>query len=136
MNKVIITGNLCRDPEIRRTQSGKAVISNCVAVNRDRKEADGSYSVDFINIVVWDKAAEYLAQYAKKGDKVEIVGRWNVRTYEANGSTHTANECVVESIKAFSSQPKQEQGQKQAAKDTRLAPEPTIFDNDLDDLPF
>lgn len=134
MNKVIITGNLCREPEIRRTESGKAVISNCVAVNRDRKEADGTYKSDFINIVVWEKSAEYLAQYAKKGDRVEVVGRWTVRTYEDKGVTKNANECVVESIKALSSQPKQES--KAEAKDTSLAPEPTIFDNDLDDLPF
>jgi single-strand DNA-binding protein len=102
MNKVILSGNLCQDVELKQTQSGKAVVTNCIAVQREYKSPNGQYESDFINIVVWDKAAEYLSKYAGKGDRVELVGRWMVRKYTANdGSTRTVNECVVESIKAF-----------------------------------
>jgi single-strand DNA-binding protein len=110
MNKVIITGNLCQDIELKQTTGGKAVVTNCVAVQRDFKNAQGEYESDFINIVVWGAQAEYLSKYAHKGDRVEIVGRWTVRKYQANdGSNRTVHECTVESVKALS-KPKQEQG--------------------------
>ena len=102
MNKVIISGNLCRDIDLRQTPNGKDVTSNCVAVQRERKEADGTYASDFINIVVWGAQATYLSNYAKKGTRVEVVGRWTTRNYEdQNGETKRVDELVVESIKAF-----------------------------------
>lgn len=111
MNKVILTGNLCQEIELKRTQGGKSVVSNCVAVQRDYKNANGEYESDFINIVVWDKQAEYLANYGHKGDRVELVGRWMVRKYQANdGSNRTVNECVAESVKVFSNKPKESNG--------------------------
>ena len=107
MNKVILSGNLCQEIEVKYTQSGKEVVTNCVAVQREYKNDKGEYESDFINIIVWGQSAKYLHQYARKGDRVELVGRWTVRKYTANdGSTRTVNECVVESIKAFSRQPK------------------------------
>lgn len=108
MNKVIISGNLCQDVELKQTQGGKSVVSNCVAVQREYKNANGEYDSDFITIVVWDKQAEYLSRYGSKGDRVELVGRWMVRKYQAaDGSTRTVNECVVESIRVFA-KPKEE----------------------------
>ena len=110
MNKVIISGNLCQDVELKQSTGGKSVVTNAVAVQRDYRNSKGEYESDFINIVVWDKQAEYLHRYAHKGDRVEIVGRWTVRKYQANdGSNRIVNECTVESIKAFNRQPKQEQ---------------------------
>lgn len=102
MNKVILSGNLCQDVTLKQTNGGKNVVTNCIAVQREYKSPNGEYESDFINIVVWDKGADYLSKYAGKGDRVELVGRWTVRKYTANdGSTRTVNECVVESIKAF-----------------------------------
>lgn len=109
MNKVILSGNLCQDIELKQTQGGKSVVTNCIAVQREYKNASGSYDSDFINIVVWDKQAEYLKNYASKGDRVELCGRWTVRKYQAqDGTNRVAQECTVESIKAFS-KPKEEQ---------------------------
>lgn len=109
MNKVILSGNLCQEIELKQTTGGKSVITNCIAVQKEYKNANGEYESDFINIVVWDKQAEYLSKYASKGDRVELVGRWTVRKYQANdGTNRVVNECVVESIKAFS-KPKEEQ---------------------------
>lgn len=102
MNKVILSGNLCQDVEVKQTQNGKTVVTNCIAVQREYKSPNGEYESDFINIVVWGAQADYLGKYANKGDRVELCGRWMVRKYQvADGSTRVANECAVESIKAF-----------------------------------
>lgn len=112
MNKVILSGNLCQEIELKQTQNGKSVVTNCIAVQREYKNERGEYDSDFINLVIWGAPADYLSKYAHKGDRVELVGRWQVRKYTANdGTTRTVNECVVESIKAFSRQPKQESQQ-------------------------
>lgn len=109
MNKVILSGNLCQEIELKQTQNGKSVTTNCIGVQREYKNEKGAYDTDFINLVIWGAQAEYLSKYAHKGDRVELVGRWTVRKYTANdGTTRTVNECVVESIKAFSRQQKQE----------------------------
>lgn len=109
MNKVIITGRLCQDVELKQSTGGKSVVTNCVAVQRDYRNAQGEYESDFINIVVWNSPAEYLKKYGNKGDRVEIVGRWTVRKYQTQqGENRTANECVVESVQVFNRQPKQE----------------------------
>lgn len=110
MNKVILSGNLVRDIELRRSQSGEAVASNAVAVRREFKNAGGDYDTDFINFVVWGKQAEYLNDYGKKGDRVELVGRWQTRKYtNKDGADVLVNEVVVESITVFSKEPKQTQ---------------------------
>lgn len=130
MNKVILTGNLCKDIELKMTTGGKEVITNAVAVQRDFKNEKGEYESDFINIAAFGASAAYLGRYAHKGDRVEIVGRWTVRKYQdRNGATQYANECIVESVKAFSRQPKEET--------QPYIPEAyTMQDENTDDLPF
>lgn len=108
MNKVILTGNLCRDIELKQTQSGKAVLSNCVAVRRDFKNSAGEYESDFINITVWGASAEYLAKYGNNGDRVELVGRWRVDTADNNGQKQYYHKCEVEQITVFSREKKEE----------------------------
>lgn len=128
MNKVILSGNICQSIELKKTQGGKSVVSNCIAVQREYKNEQGTYDSDFINIVVWGAQAEYLSRYASKGDRVELVGRWTVRKYTANdGTTRTANECVVESIRAFS-KPKAETQPEYVARESF---EEIANDNDL-----
>lgn len=134
MNKVILSGNLCQEIELKTTQSGKSVISNCIAVQREYKNDKGEYESDFINLVIWGAQADYLSRYASKGDRVELVGRWNVRKYTANdGTTRTVNECVVESIKAFSRKPKE--GEAQPNYNPYTQPNFEEITNDQD-LPF
>lgn len=126
MNKVILSGRLVRDIELRKTPSGKELVNNCIAVQRDYKNEQGEYDSDFINIVVWGQSATYLKNYAAKGDRVELVGRWAVRTYEDNnGQKRTVSDCIVENITAFSNKPKEEK-----AKPTLQA-----MDDDID-CPF
>lgn len=133
MNKVILSGNLCRDIELRRTNSGKEVVSNAVAVSRDYKDPDGNYSSDFINIVVWGSQANYLCQYATKGDRVELVGRWTNRSYEdAKGVRQTVNECVVESIKVFRKNQDTQEDTQEKSKSSWI----DDYEITEDDLPF
>lgn len=136
MNKTILSGNLCQDIEVKQTQSGKSVVTNCIAVQREYKNDKGEYDSDFINLVIWGAQAEYLGKYAHKGDRVELVGRWTVRKYTAtDGTTRTVNECVVESIKAFSRQPREESQAPTYTPDAYTSPQLENINID-DDLPF
>lgn len=124
MNKVILTGNLCKDIELKQTATGVSVLQNTVATKRDFKE-NGEYITDFINIVVWRQQAEYLNSYAAKGDLVELIGRWQVRKYtDQNGNNREANECVVDNIKIL--------------KSSKQDPAEPVLDESIDegDLPF
>ena len=122
MNKVILSGNLCKDIELKQTQSGKSALNNSIAVRRDFKDADGTYQTDFIDFIAFGNQAEYLSKYASKGDRVELVGRWQVRNYvDKNGYDRRANEVVVENISLVTPKKKEEQPQE---------------DKSVDDLPF
>lgn len=82
MNKVILIGNLAKDVELTFTQgAGKAVAKATIAVNR-MKGKDGQQEVDFINLVMWEKKAEALANYTHKGMKIAVVGKIQIRNYE------------------------------------------------------
>ena len=87
MNKVILAGRLTRDPEVRYTQSGKAVASFTLAVDRRfgrrNAEANGQPTADFIPIVVWERLAEVCGNNLIKGSQVLVEGRMQVRSYDA-----------------------------------------------------
>ena len=82
MNKVILVGNLTRDPELSETPSGVAVCRFAIAVSRDYANAEGTRETDFFNITVWRGRAEVCGKYLKKGNKVAIVGSLQTRSYE------------------------------------------------------
>jgi single-strand DNA-binding protein len=92
-NRIILAGNLVRDPEIRYVQSGSPVTNFTIAVNRRTKQDD---AVDYIDIVAWNKLAETSSMYLKKGTPVLVEGRLSIRSYEANsGEKHKAAEVVI-----------------------------------------
>ena len=84
MNQVNLTGRLTKDIELRYTQSGKAVGNGTIAVGRKFKGENGERESDFINFVMWGKAAENFANYTHKGSQVGLGGEWQTRTYENN----------------------------------------------------
>ena len=95
MNKVILAGRLVRDPELRYTQTGKAVVSFSLAVNR-RFNHNQEQTVDFIPIVVWDKLAEVCSKHLFKGSQVLIKGRIQIRSYDAqDGSKRYVKEEIL-----------------------------------------
>lgn len=99
MNKIMLIGRLARDPELRYTQSGTAVTTFTLAVNRRfNRDAEGQQA-DFINCVAWQKSAEFVANYFKKGQSMALEGRLQVRSYEGNdGQRRWITEVVAEQI--------------------------------------
>lgn len=82
MNKAILIGRLTKDPELRSTPAGRNVCQFSIAVNRTFTNANGDREADFINCVVWDKQAENLVKYQKKGNQIAVDGRIQTRNYE------------------------------------------------------
>ena len=108
MNKVLLTGNLARDPEVRYTQSGKAVASFSLAVNRRFGKANAGQqpSADFISIVAWEKLAEFCGNYLTKGSRILVEGRLQARSYDAqDGSKRYVTEVVANDIEFAGSRP-------------------------------
>ena len=98
MNKAILLGRLTKAPEIKYTQSGKAVASFTLAVDR-RKSASGDSQADFISCVAWDKVAETIGNYCSKGQQIAVEGRIQSRSYEAkDGSKRYVTEVVVQNM--------------------------------------
>ncbi len=99
-NKVILMGNLTRDPETRTTPSGQSVTQFGLAVNRTWKGSDGQQqeAVSFIDCVAWGKAGEIIAQYLSKGRAVLVSGRLDQRSWEdkETGGKRSKVEVVVE----------------------------------------
>lgn len=95
MNKVILIGRLVADPEIRYTQSGKAVASYRLAVDRPFKQ-DGQQEADFINCVAWGKTGEFAGNHLHKGTKIAIEGRIQTGSYEKDGVKHYTTDVVVD----------------------------------------
>ena len=82
MNKLMIIGNLTRDPEMRSVQGGYQVCDFTVAVNNTRRnQADGQNDATFFRVTTWNKLAENCSQFLKKGRKDCVVGPVNARTY-------------------------------------------------------
>ena len=84
MNKAILIGRLTKDPELRTTPTGRNVCQFSVAVSRNFTNANGEREADFINCVVWDKQAENLVKYQKKGNQIAVEGRIQTRNYDDN----------------------------------------------------
>ena len=97
MNKILLMGRLTKDPELRYTQGGTAVASFTLAVNRSFANQNGEREADFINCVAWQKAAEFVANYFKKGQQMALEGRLQVRSYDDNnGQRRWVTEVVTE----------------------------------------
>lgn len=93
MNKVILRGRFTKDPELKYTQSGKAVCKYSVAVNRDYNKEQA----DFINCISWDKGAEIIAEYMRKGNDILVEGRIQTGSYDKDdGSKVFTTDVVVD----------------------------------------
>lgn len=99
LNKIFIMGRLTRDPELRHTQSGTAVASFSLAVDRDFKEQDGSRATDFIDCVAWRSSAEFVDKYFSKGRMAVVEGRLQIRDWtDKDGNKRRNAEVVADSI--------------------------------------
>ena len=107
MNNVSLIGRLVKDVEVKVTGTGKKVCSFTLAIGRR-----GGESADFPTLVAWNKTAEILSKYTKKGDKLGVTGRIQTRTSEDNyGKKHYHTEVIVDEIMLLEPKQKQEQQQ-------------------------
>lgn len=144
MNKVILIGRLTRDPELRYTQTGKAVCDFTLAVDRPFTANSGEREADFINIVVWNKPAENVAKYMAKGRQCAVEGRLQIRSYDGNdGVRKYRTEVIANSVEFIGSNntssvaPKSESNSfdNGVQGDFNQSPGEEVFFAD-DDLPF
>lgn len=129
MNILIVSGNLTREPEMRKTLSGNSVANCTIAVTRSRK-TNGEREADFIDFSTFGQSADYLCQYAHKGNKAELVGRLESRKYtDKQGNTRTIWEMIADQVTVYPN--------KEVKKQEPLTPENAYYDMPSDDsLPF
>ncbi len=121
LNKVMIMGNLGRDPEMRYTPSGKPVTSFSVAVSRTYMKPEGERAevTDWFNVVAWGRLAEICSQYLTKGSMVYVEGRLETRSWEGeNGQKHYRTEVVANDVNILDR--KARQGEDTSAIDSAL----------------
>ena len=95
INKVILTGRLTTDPELKKTSSNVSVSAFSVAVQRQYKDQSGNCPTDFINCVAWRNTAEFICKHFKKGNLIALVGELQSRNYEdKQGNKRTAFEVI------------------------------------------
>ncbi|QIK68929.1 single-stranded DNA-binding protein [Erysipelothrix sp. HDW6C] len=152
INRVVLVGRLTRDPELRKTQNGKSVVSFTVAANRRGGQND---QADFISCVAWNQTAEFMAKYLTKGALVSVEGKITSGSYEdATGKKVYTQDVWADSVQSLESrtqrqdreqttQPYQSQGNQGYAPAYQADPEPSfsmddepVLDITSDDLPF
>lgn len=142
LNRMVCIGRMVRDPELRHTQSGAPVATFTLAVERDFKDKDtGRRLADFIDVVAWRGAAEFVSRYFAKGRLAVVEGRLQTRSYEdRDGNKRKAVELVAESVYFGDSKREAEDTGPEgnaAEKDLPAAGAPTLSDyGDDSDLPF
>jgi len=103
MNKIFLIGRLTKDPEIRLTSTGKKVASFALAVN-EGKDSNGQDLVQYFNMSAWEKLADILEQYVKKGSKVAVIGRLQNRSWDKpDGTKGYATDVSVKELELLSS---------------------------------
>ena len=145
MNSVQLIGRLTKDLDLKYTPSGKAVATGTLAVNRRFKNAQGESEADFINIQIWDKSAENLANFTRKGSLVGITGRIQTRNYEnKEGQRVYVTEVVAENFALLESKKDGASNGQTGQSNNRSSHQPSdqfsshgeSIDISDDDLPF
>ena len=134
MNKLVITGNLTKDPELRSTSTGKDVCSFTVAVKR-RKTGDNQPEADFFRVTAWDNIAKICKQYLAKGRKVAVVGSVSLHTYTTqDGRSGASLEVSANDVEFLS--PKGESQGEVVAEEVKVDQQSGFQQVETDDLPF
>ena len=108
MNNIILIGRIANDLELKEVGEGK-VVNFSIAVNKGVKNAEGNYEADFFQIVAWNKTAENLKEYCKKGDQIAVSGRLQNRSYDTdNGFKRYVTEIIANNIQFLQSSKKGE----------------------------
>ncbi len=141
-NRVVLAGNLTRDPELRFTNNGIPVCGFGIAVNRVRSKSE---EVDFFDITAWRELGETIANYKKKGDPILIEGKLQYRTWEAqDGSKRSKVDVVADNIQFLGGRgeggeggaPGGGGGGQRSRSGARSQDDPGLNEEDFDDIPF
>ena len=139
LNKVMLIGNLGKDPELRYTTSGTAIATFSLATNESWKDQDGNMQekTEWHNIVAWKKLAEICGEWLKKGKKIYVEGRIQTRSYDDKntGAKKYFTEIVAENIIMLDGKSATEGGSSSAGVANEVAPAPAAARIE-DDLPF
>lgn len=132
INKVLISGNLTRDPELRATQGGMSVLSFSVAVNdrhKNQKTGEWEEYPNFVDCTMFGNRAEAVSRYLSKGSKVTIEGRLRWSQWERDGQKRSKLEVIVEEIELMAA-PQQDQQQMPGMPAPKQQPM-SVYDSDI-----
>ncbi len=116
INRTILVGRITRDPELKKTQSNISVITFTLAVNRRFTDPSGERQADFIQCVAWNKQAESMDRYIKKGALLGVEGRIQTRQYEAETGTRYVTEVVCDSVQFLESRSDSESTERESTE--------------------
>ena len=141
MNKIILIGNLTRDPELRSTANGTSVCTFTIAVNRRFATQGGEREADFFRINAWRQLGETCSRYLSKGRKVAVIGELQARTFEAkDGTTKMSLDVSADEVEFLSPKTSDDGGRyndRQSSGSSVNEPDLTGFaDIQSDDIPF
>lgn len=132
MNKVILIGNLTRDPELTETPSGVPVCRFAIAVSRDYADSQGNRETDFFNITTWRGKAESCGKYLKKGNKVAVCGSLQNRSYEdKDGIKRTVTDVIASDVEFLTPKQSEEESVVSVKRER-----PQLEEIDDNQLPF
>lgn len=130
MNKVILIGNLTKDPETRATTSGTSVCTMNIAVSRRFADKNGERTTDFFTVITWRQLADLCAAHLTKGRKVAVVGELQNRSYEAkDGTKRYITEIIADQVEFLTPKAKPEYADEHTEDNG-------FTDIDDEDLPF
>lgn len=99
MNRIVLSGRLTKNPELKQTQTGKSITTISIAVDRGQKDNQGNYISDFFNCQAWNKTAEFITRYFVQGDPIELEGQMHNNNYtDKNGVKHYAMVVNVDKV--------------------------------------
>ena len=123
MNNVNLIGRLVKNPELRYNKSNIAIASFTIAINRQFKNENGEYETDFIFCKAFNKRAETISKYCKKGDLIGIEGSIRTGSYEKDDKKHYTTEISVNSVHFLSNNTNSQEKEKQAETGAKNKPE-------------
>ena len=131
MNKLILIGNLTRDPEMKATKSGKSVCEFTIAVN------DRQGNAQYFRISAWEKRGESCGKYLSKGKKVYVSGPVTARTYQtSSGETRVSMEVTADEVEFLSSRDPAEQAYQKQEREAIQQEAPAMVAVETEELPF
>lgn len=133
MQRLIIIGNLTKDPETRTTPNGNTVCAFTIAVNRKKVSEP---QTDFFRINAWGKLGDLCGRFLGKGRKVAVIGELQARTYESNGKTMLSLDVVADEVEFLSPKDEAPKKPKENSDGYNATPADAFSDIRSDDLPF